>query len=816
MNESLSRDVCRLRDIGAPNPDLNIAVSSMSGALQYAVTHWVRHISLSSPPALRAQSRELLASLDTFMGFHALHWIEALSLLRHVHYALEILHSCVEWYRATGSRPNRFAAHFSCLEDLTQFLTLFHVPISCAALQTYVCAACFAPRLTKPFSSTQTPSLQRLELLSEPPSGWSRIVLQTHALEEGSASGTDLGIDIVVASRDSLRLVSAHGDGTLRIWDATSGECLASFDRPPLPVNVESGLRNITALACSTAKGLVAAASGIAIYIWDLETARLKALLFSVATVVSLCITEDGARLIVLAADDDSEFGMLSQITLDDLPADGTVSTPQEFRRDVVRLVDSAAISPNGSYFALGSFSKPYYVAVWDLQPCKSIAALVGHTASVTCIAFSPAASEGSLIATGSVDQTIIIWDGTTYRRMITLNQHEERVVAVAFAPDGDRLASASWDNSVRVWCISSQTCIATLTHGAGVESVYFFPSVQSHSVRLLTGCTDTILRVWDISDSALSEHGYGEGKAVDCLAISPGGCAVAAVMQDIIWIWDIRYRTSLQVRGSGLAHTFHDVTFSMDSSCLFASGMFPGLSLWRRDGGLWLRDRRHSQQRITPSRIWRMAVSPDGAWVVSFSMDHIIVEETESGTMVMTGRRDWQTSVAAVAWNDAMSHIAEVDDSGRVRVWGLNPQKDVLRLLYEAPSHLDINSPRWLRFTPHDHIMSGSDLWDILELALPPPAHGSERPQVLSRVWPLSAQFIPSRFGWSDNNDAWLLYGAKTSRIYSRVCWLLGDRRPHVVGWQRAKVYAWVDNIVAIGSSTGTVTILRVNEAVT
>ena len=102
--------------------------------------------------------------------------------------------------------------------------------------------------------------------------------------------------------------------------------------------------------------------------------------------------------------------------------------------------------------------------------PPKERATLKGHKRAVYSICFSP---DGKILASGSWDKTIKLWDVVTGKNTATLSGHTERVEAIAFSPDGKILASMGLDWILRLWEVPSGKAIAT------------FPKRGAHSDRL-------------------------------------------------------------------------------------------------------------------------------------------------------------------------------------------------------------------------------------------------------------------------------------------------------------------------------------------
>jgi WD40 repeat protein len=114
---------------------------------------------------------------------------------------------------------------------------------------------------------------------------------------------------------------------------------------------------------------------------------------------------------------------------------------------------------------------------------------LKGHTDFVTAVAYSP---DGKRLATASTDRTVKVWDSATGQEVLSL---KGQTGSVAFSPDGKRIVTGSGDNTVKVWdADTGQELFSLNWHKGAVSSVAFSPDGR----RIVSGSTDRTAKVWD------------------------------------------------------------------------------------------------------------------------------------------------------------------------------------------------------------------------------------------------------------------------------------------------------------------------------
>ena len=234
--------------------------------------------------------------------------------------------------------------------------------------------------------------------------------------------------------------------------------------------------------------------------------------------------------------------------------------------------VSSVAFSPDGSLIASGSWDNT--IKIWRVSDGSLMLTLSGHSDDVCSVVFSP---DGSLLASGSSDETIKIWrvsDGSLVR---TLSEGTPNITKVAFSPDGSLIASGIY-KTIKLWRVSNGSLVRTLSgHSSMVNSVAFSPDGS----LLASGSNDETIRICRVSDGSLvrtiSEYEY----YIYTLAFSPDGVLIASgSVCGTPKVWRVIDGSIVQTC-IGSNNWVTSVAFSSDG-LLLASGGEKSINIWQ------------------------------------------------------------------------------------------------------------------------------------------------------------------------------------------------------------------------------------------
>jgi WD40 repeat protein/energy-coupling factor transporter ATP-binding protein EcfA2 len=309
-----------------------------------------------------------------------------------------------------------------------------------------------------------------------------------------------------------------------------------------------------------------------------------------------------------------------------------------------------------------------------------------GHTGSVYETTFSP---DGRTLATASFDNTIRLWDvrdpGQPKPLGAPIRAHTSWITSAVFSPDSRTLATAGDDKVIRLWDVTDPAKPAALGEPvAGQGGTIYSMSFSMDGSTLATANNDNVPRLWNVHDRThpvLLKQLGGHTAPVRSVEFSQDGRTLATAGDDkTVRLWDVTDLANPTPLGQPLTgnnDTVHSVTFSPDGKLVATAGEDKTVRLWT------IADRDHPVplgQPITThsSPVWEVAFSPDGRVLASAGMDSTArlwnladpVNPTQIGQSLASGNSGTYT----VAFSPDGHTVVTGSSNGTTTLWSLPP----------------------------------------------------------------------------------------------------------------------------------------------
>jgi WD40 repeat protein len=285
----------------------------------------------------------------------------------------------------------------------------------------------------------------------------------------------------------------------------------------------------------------------------------------------------------------------------------------------------------------------------------------------VLCAAISP---DGRRIASGSYDQSVKLWDLEEGRLIRTLGAHSDPVCTVAFNADGTRVLSWASDGTLKVWNVEAAPIEVPDAHAGFVKGVAFTPDN-----RAVTASSDKTVKIWDLATGRVTRTLTGHADKIASLALSADGRRAFTGADDgVVKAWDIDTGEPLfEIPGhEGIVGA---VAASPDGRLLASSA-----------GRLHLHDA-HTGERLAVfeeagSFDRGLVFTPDGTRLLagaSAGLDyHIAIWDVARGTFA-GALRGHQHFIQTIAVSPDGRRVASGSYDGVLKVWDLEAERELL-----------------------------------------------------------------------------------------------------------------------------------------
>ena len=509
-----------------------------------------------------------------------------------------------------------------------------------------------------------------------------------------------------VFSPDGQTILSAGWDDRIILWSVSK--------RQPIGEPIASP-KGLVSAAFNPDGSRFASSGNGSVVIWDTSSHQAVGGPFTCAKeqLVHVAFSSRGK---LLAASTDAYGGHPARVVVWNVASHQLIGQPIEG--------SAFAFSPDDSLLAIGRYND---LLLYDLRSHRIVKRpLTGHAKNITSIAFG---RDGTIVAAGSEDQTIILWDVQSERPLGTLAGHSATVTSLLFDPSGAALFSGSGDGSIMQWSLDDLKPMDTPVKNFGASISSIFVSPDGH-VRSLALELERVIIIDVNDDPALGHRINAPDAGSSNLAFSPDGGFLASSGEfGGVVEWDVARGELHGPPLSGHDRQVSSLAYAPDGKILVSGSEDGTVIFW----DLATHAPLGPPVKAHRSPVWALACSPDGKTVVSAGDAELVFWDLATRKQLGPPITSQKDRIWALAFSPDGQFLASAGNDRVVAIWNTGPQPQLSKTLgAPATDRYEEIMPGGVTFSPNGTLLAMSTrensvtLWNFKSgQPIPPPLYG-------------------------------------------------------------------------------------------
>jgi WD40 repeat protein len=449
-----------------------------------------------------------------------------------------------------------------------------------------------------------------------------------------------------VAAMSDARFASISADRTVRCWNALTGAEIWQFGDLtgtgwPLAVDHRS---NTVAVSDQTG----------AMFLLDADTGALVRTIRNLPGTVWTAVFSPDDRLLAIGGSD-AKVRVFKVAT-------GELLWERSADRNVYRVV----ISANGALLAASDDAG--VIQVWRTSDGQAVSTLSGHPQAVYTLDLHP---NGWLLVSGDTSGLIKLWDVRDGRLLETQEHHRGPVYQVRFSRKGTLMVSSDSDGNCQIWSLDAADptpALRTAVSLVGHMSSVWPPIFRNDDLEIATASNDESVRLWDVGTGQCKADIRGHGRQISTLSFNKSSSMLAAASKDgLVRIWSPLTGEQLQ-RLSGRANQLVSAVFSPVADTVVAATNDGGAHRFNAATGMPERE-----LRLKTVNVWAEAFSPNGEVIATANDDDSVSLWNHRTGAQGHNLQLHKGRVRSISFTSAGDLLATGCDDGKVRVWAVD-----------------------------------------------------------------------------------------------------------------------------------------------